>query len=132
MAGFKAKWLAGFALLGLATPTVANADIVCALTVSNLWITPDGWINVALSGTGFDKGWWLCPVSGSTSINDGYGAKTITSDSCKAIWSQLLTLKAAGKPINLMFHGPVDCTAASLPADGTQPNPFPSNFGFNN
>jgi len=132
MAGFKAKWLATVALLGLITPTAADADVACALTISNLWITPYGWINVGLSGNGLDIGWWLCPVSGSTSINDGNTTKTVSSDSCRAIWSQLLTLKAAGKPLNLMFHGPTDCTAASLPANGTQPTPFPENFGFNN
>ncbi len=116
----------------LLASTAAHADVYCSFTINTLFMTPDGWINSSLGGNGYSKGWWICPVSGSTTINDGYQSRTVTSDSCKALWSQFLSLKAAEKPIVLQFHGPADCSSASLPADGTQPSLFPANFGFQN
>lgn len=112
--------------------TAAYADVVCPFTINALWITPDGWVNVALNTSSYGKSWWICSTGGSTTVNDGYSSKTITSDSCKAIWSDFLSLKAANKPISLQFHGPADCSSAALPADGSTPSPFPANFGFVN
>jgi hypothetical protein len=110
-------------------PVGASADIVCSFTIGNLWVAPNGWVSVQLNKDGDWKSWWICPVSGSTTINDGYSSQVMTSDSCKTIYSLMLTLKASGKPLNLGFHGPADCSSAALPADGT-PTLFPSNFGF--
>lgn len=119
-------------LAALAFPASAYADVTCDFSISALWVTPDGWVNVAVNTADFGKGWWICPVSGSTSVNDGYATRTVTSDSCKAIYSMLLTQKSSGRPIKLQFHGPASCTSSELPADGTQPNPFPANFGTAN
>ena len=116
--------------LSLVTPVAANADVFCSFTISSLWVTPDGWVNLALGGSGYGKNWWLCPVSGSIAVNDGYGSKTITSDTCKTIYSQILTQKITGHPLKIQFHGPADCSAAALPADGVAPTPYPANFGF--
>jgi hypothetical protein len=116
--------------LGLAAPSTAFADVNCTFTISSLWVTPDGWINAGLNGYGYGKGWWICPVGASISVNDGYSSKTVSSDNCKAIYSQLLTAKTSAHPIHLQFHGPADCSSAALPADGSAPNPYPANFGF--
>jgi len=108
----------------LATP--AHADITCDFTIPILSLSPDGWVYITLSSGGSTHNWWFCPVSGSTVVNDGYSnSRTITSDSCKAIYSELLTAKAANKQIRFNYHGPTDCSAASLPPDGT-PTLFPS------
>lgn len=81
------------------------------------------------SGT-YWKSWWICPTSGSTVVNDGYSAsRTISSDSCKTLYSQPLTAKATGRRINFYFHGPADCASASLPADGT-PSLFPNGIAI--
>lgn len=118
------------ASLGLAG--TAHADVFCQFSLSSINVTPDGWLNVAFTTPTYGKGWWLCSVGGSTAVNDGYTAKTINSDTCKAIFSQLLTLKMSSRPIILQFHGPADCGSSSLPADGTQPALFPANFVFSN
>jgi len=120
------------AMLSVIMSPTAQADVSCAFTIVTLSITPDGWINGAFSGGGSGKTWWICPVSGSVAVNDGYASRTITSDNCKAIYSQLLTLKVSAKQVTMQFHGPADCSSAALPADGTQPNPFPTIFGFSN
>jgi hypothetical protein len=116
--------------LCLAAPSTAFADVNCTFTISSLWITPDGWINAGFNGYGYGKGWWLCPVSASITVNDGYSSKTVSSDNCKAIYSQLLTAKASAHPIHFQFHGPADCSSAALPADGSVPSPYFANIGI--
>ena len=111
------KTFAAFA--ALAVSTSAWADVSCPFQITGLNVTPDGWVNISVAGSGYVRGWWICPTSGSTTVNDGYGSRTISSDSCKTIYSQLITSKATGRRINLIFHGPADCTSANIPADGT-------------
>jgi len=123
---------AAAAMLSVILSPAAQADVSCAFTIANLSITPDGWINGAFSGSGSGKTWWICAVSGSTTVNDGYAPRTITSDNCKTIYAQLLTLKISAKQVTMQFHGPADCSSAALPADGNQPNPFPTIFGIAN
>ncbi len=115
-------------MIALACPGGAWADVQCQLSITNIWITPDGWVSGGFAGNGLPKGWWLCSVAGSTVVNDGYGSKTVSSDACKSIYSLLLTLKVSNQPVTLQFHGPADCSYAALPPDGT-PSPFPANFG---
>ena len=117
-------------LLWSSLPTAAIADVTCPFTVSSLLVTPEGWVSAWLTTPNYSKGWWFCPVGGSTTVNDGYGQKTIASDACKVIYTQMLSAKAIGRPVTLQFHGPSDCLAASLPAEGAQPSLFPASIGI--
>lgn len=106
------------AISALTMSSASLADIVCPFQVGTLSTTPDGWISVSLNSGTYWKNWWLCPTSGSTSVNDGYATRTVSSDSCKTIFTQLVTAKATGRRIHLFFYGPANCNSASLPADG--------------
>ena len=117
-------------LLACISPQTAWADVDCSFTVSSLLVTPEGWVSAWLTTPTYSKGWCFCTVTGRTSINDGYGTKTITSDACKVIYTQMLTAKSTGAPLTLQFHGPADCNAASLPAEGVQPALFPASIGI--
>lgn len=108
------------AVSALSMSSAALADVVCPFQVGTLSVTGDGWISVSFNSGAYWKNWWLCPTSGSTTVNDGYSAsRVVSSDSCKTIYTQLVTAKATGRRIHLFFHGPADCTSASLPADGS-------------
>lgn len=113
------------ALLALAASTSAMADVSCPFQITGLNLTPDGWVNISVAGSGFYRGWWICPTGGSITTTDGYATRTISSDNCKTIYTQLLTAKATGRRIHFVFHGPADCSSASIPADGT-PTLFPA------
>lgn len=104
------------ALLSAASP--AAADVFCSYKVDHLWLTSDGWINVSFTSDLGNKSWWLCQQGSSTSANDGYGTKTVTSETCAAVYSQLLSARLSDRQIIFQFHGPSDCNASSLPADG--------------
>lgn len=104
----------------------ARADITCALDVYQIALTPDGWVSASFTSSSIYRIWWICPVSGSTVVNDGYSsARTISSEACRSIYTQLLTIKASGKAASFAYNGLADCSGASLPADG-----FPSLFPF--
>lgn len=107
------------ALSALAVSSTAFADVGCPFQIGTLSTTPDGWISVALNSGTYWKSWWLCPTSGSTTVNDGYATRTVSSDSCKTIFTQLVTAKATGRRIYFNFHGPADCASGNLPADGS-------------
>jgi hypothetical protein len=112
------KTFAAFSALAISSASLA--DVICPFQVGTLSTTPDGWISISLNSGTYWKNWWLCPTSGSTTVNDGYSAsRVVSSDSCKTIYTQLVTAKATGRRIYFFFHGPADCASASLPADGS-------------
>jgi len=110
----------------LAWSAQALADINCQFSVTNVGTDTSGDLVVGFGGTD----WYLCNLSGSVSVNNGYGINTVTSAQCSGIFAQFLTARASGQPITLSFHGPANCAAASLPANGTWPNPYPTFFWF--
>jgi hypothetical protein len=107
------KFLAlAVAAFALTTADVAQADVTCPFVVATLGLTPDGWFSGSFYDGTTSKNRYVCNVAGSTSVNDGYSSKTITSDTCKALYSQMLTFKMSNKQPVLGFHGPTDCSTA--------------------
>lgn len=108
----------------------AQADAWCILPLNNVSLYPDGTLNVgAISGLTVLQ-WKFCNLSGSSSVNTGYAAVTVTADTCKGLYSQFLTARSADKAITFWFHGPANCGAASLPGNDTTPSPSPVNIIF--
>lgn len=104
------------ALLSAASP--AAADVFCSYKVDHLWVTSEGWINVSFTSDLGNKNWWLCQLGTNTSVNDGYGNRTVNPDTCSAVYSQLLSARLSDRSVMFQFHGPSDCNASSLPGDG--------------
>jgi hypothetical protein len=112
--------------IGLAAP--AKADTGCGFTLNNVAITWDGWLNIVASTGGVTRSWWLCNVSGSAAVSFGNGQTgSVNSESCRAIYAKMLTAHASNKVVGMWFIGINDCSAASLPADGTISR-YPVNF----
>jgi hypothetical protein len=80
-------------VLSLATihPTAASADVFCSYQVANLWLSSEGWVNVAFTSALGNKNWWLCQQGANTNVNDGYAARVVNPANCAAVYSQLLT-----------------------------------------
>jgi hypothetical protein len=111
----------------------ARADVACPFNISAVWIDSAGNIVTTLNSvaaSSYQVTWWYCNVGGSTSVNNGYGPVTVSSDACKGLFSTLLTARSSGRSMTFWFHGPANCQQASLPADGTNPNPYPTEFMF--
>lgn len=119
--------LLAISVIGAISVAPAHADVACTFAITNISLIGSGWVGLSLNAGSVSKTWWICPVSGSTVTNDGYGTLTVSADTCRGIYSQLLTLKVSGKPLMLIFHGPADCSSASLPADGNM-TLFPAGF----
>jgi hypothetical protein len=130
MRKFRKSVAIALSAMALAITNQARADVGCAFTITALAMTGDSGVNVSLTNNGNYFWWYVCSMTGSITVNTGYGTPAITSESCKALWSQLLTARASGRQITLWFHGPNDCNPASLPPTGTWMNPYPSNFVF--
>ena len=120
---------AAFLSIGIGYPTAAQADVFCSFTVSNLWLSSDGWVNVVLAGPAGNKNWWLCQQGASTSVDDGYAPRTVNSATCAAVYSQLLTAQLQSRQVYFQFRAPANCNAASLPPDGAL-NPYYVNLGI--
>jgi len=129
----KSITLAATALGLLAAAPEAKADVACAFNVNSVWIDSAGTIVTTLTSVAapnFQVTWWYCNVGGSNAVNNGNGPVTVSSDACKGLFSTFLTARASGRPMTFQFHGPANCLQASLPADVTNPNPYPTQFMF--
>lgn len=119
------------ALTSLACATQAIADTSCALSITTLEIDATGNVNAVFANNGTAYWWFLCNLQGSVTVNDNYGASTIASSTCGALYSQLLTARASGQTVTFYFHGPTACSyAGGLSAYGSWISPYPSNIGF--
>ena len=103
--------------------------MLCSFTVSNLWLSSDGWVNVVLTSLAGNRNWWLCQQGASTSVDDGYAPRTVNSGACAAVYSQLLTAQLQSREVYFQFRGPANCNAASLPPDGAL-NPYYVNLAI--
>jgi hypothetical protein len=117
------------ASLALFFSSQARADIGCWFNIESVNVTPDGWVGTEFTQGSIYRSWWICSTAGSTVVNDGYGSKTVTSDACRAIYTQMLTMKAGSHQIMLVYHGPADCSDSSMPASGS-PSLFPAGFVY--
>lgn len=72
------KWKSILAIVVIATPSTAFADVNCRFTIASLSMTDDGWISASFNGTGFTKSWWLCSMGGAVTLSDGFGTRNIT------------------------------------------------------
>lgn len=118
-----------FACLFIGIPLGTHAEVFCAYKVEHVWVTPDGWVNATFSSGLGNKNWWLCQQGANTPVNDGYADKMVNANTCAAVFSQLLSARLSDHVIFFQFHGPNDCNAANLPADG-RPTLYPANIGF--
>lgn len=116
----------------LAVSSAAQADITCSFSISELSIDTSGNVVGLFANSGTVYTWYLCALQGSVSVSNNYGNQTVVSGACNGIYSQLLTARAAGQPINISWHGPTACTAAQLPASGNTSfiSPYPTYWGF--
>lgn len=127
------KRLIGCAMVisALAWSVESQADEGCPFTIVDVDIATDGTFYVDVTNTtGYKWQWYLCSTAGSVSVNNGYGAATVTSDACKSTYTEFLTARASARPITIWFHGPTDCTSATLPASYANVNPYPMAFVF--
>lgn len=109
--------------ISFALSAPASADVACQMNITSTVIGADGWFLSLLDSTASGpKQYAVCSFIGNISVNDGFAARTITPDQCKAIYSQFLTAKAAARPVILNFKNPTDCSAASLPPNGLPPS----------
>lgn len=107
------------AFISLISGQAAHADVTCLLDLYQINVTPDGMVNLNITTATSSRSWWLCSLVGSMeNINDGYGIRTISSEACRSLYTHLLTIKASGRPAYFAYHGPTDCSDASLPAPG--------------
>jgi len=121
------------ATLAMATATDAHAAsyIVCNLQVVAVGTTPDGAVFANFNVSGTTVQWWLCSTTGTTTVNTTPTTTvTIPSSACQATLAQLMTIRASGGAVTMMFTGPTACTAAALPASVTVPNPYPGQIMF--
>ena len=116
------------ATLAMAMTTDAHAAFVaCNLKVVAVGTTPDGAVFANFNVSGTTVQWFLCSTTGTTTVNTtSTTTVAIPSSSCQAMLAQLMTSRASGGAITLLFNGPTGCTAAELPASVTVPNPYPS------
>ena len=121
---------ASLAVIGMAVPAEVYANADCTCNVAAVGIDPTGAVVAQFSGYGYVRQWWLCSVSGSVTVNLGYGSGTMSSEACKAFYSQLLTARASNRSVVLSFYGPNDCLTGSLPPTNAQPSPYPYNSFF--
>ncbi len=119
------------ATTSLAFAPQANAAVACSFTISSLSIDWGGNVNVAVSNNGNAYVWYVCNVQGTVSINIGSGSANLTSGACNALFAQMLTARAAARPIVLSFQNLSECTPAQLPTSWTwMGTNYPLNFSF--
>jgi hypothetical protein len=112
-------------MLGL-LGNAAYADTACSFTISGVAIGPDGTVAATFANETSSHYWVLCSVTSTWSVSTAAGSTTnITSESCKALYSMLLTVRASNRSITLNWNSIADCSTG-LPAGGV-PNPYPYN-----
>lgn len=100
------------ALLAVGVSQPAHASVWCTATISQLVLEPGGAVAVVFTDTSTNTAWggWWCSVTGSTNGNNGLGAYTVTSDTCRALYSTLLTARMANRPVSILYYGsPTTC-----------------------
>lgn len=105
--------------------TAANADAFCTFTVLNVGAGTDGTVSVALKSPSATLSYQLCNVSGSVTVNTNINtSQTVNSDTCKMIFSSLLTSRSSGSPATFWFYGANVSTCPTSDFSGI-PNPYP-------
>jgi hypothetical protein len=84
----------------LAPATASATDVGCVVKVVSVGLSPNG--HVLASYTGGLGAFYLCYVGSSISVS---GLGTVDADSCKAMYSTLLTAKSTQQNVLLKFTG---------------------------
>lgn len=102
------------ALVGLAASEPASAAVWCPGTVYEVILEPGGGMGAVFTdATNAQWGGWMCNVTGTVNVDLGLGStQPMTSDTCRAIYSTLLTARASNKTVKALYYGSVtSCTA---------------------
>jgi hypothetical protein len=127
MTWFK-KIFVPIAVATAALPAAAEAAVTCSFNLNTVWLQTDSWVSVSATTGNSTYYFYVCPASGSFSAYDGSTWNTVTSDTCKAIFSHLLALRASNRPWTLYFSNQSSCSGLTF--QWSQPYPYPSSFIF--
>jgi hypothetical protein len=116
--------LAAFAGVVAAQPASAAA---CTFSIHSLYISPDGYVTGYFTSPTVNTSLSVCNINGGTPVRtiapaSGTPNVTITSDSCKATYSMMLTAKAGNKQL-LWYIDVPSCSAI-----GGWAEPYPQAF----